>query len=302
MKVHVYTDIDTLFGRASRVWMDTLLEAGHDVEFIDLGTNTDAPLPNVGVADVNLLIAGIYALPRFAKHGLPRHGRHVLWMFDPLTKNEASVHRHKASLFDALAPTLHAVMAMDASIEHYVRQHFPALTAFYLPYLVAEKHMREPLPETQRNRGIVMLGGDTPRRREAEKHFLASAAPLDAEFIWGGMWGTARDACRAGARISLSIHADAEHTYFDQFRAFETWALGTAVVSDRFEGWGGFGIEPGVHMAMAAPEDMPLVCAELLADAPRREAMVQASQLLLRERFSPAAWQSRMLSMIESVA
>lgn len=44
------------------------------------------------------------------------------------------------------------------------------------------------------------------------------------------------------------------------------------------------------------------LCAELLADVPRREAMVQASQQLLRERFSPAAWQGRMLSMIESVA
>ena len=37
MKVHVYTDIDTLSGRASRLWMDTLLEAGHEVEFIDMG-------------------------------------------------------------------------------------------------------------------------------------------------------------------------------------------------------------------------------------------------------------------------
>lgn len=289
MKVHVYTDIDTLFGRASRVWMDTLLEAGHDVEFIDLGTHTDAPLPKAGAADVNLLIAGIYALPRFAKHGLPPHGKHVLWMFDPLTKNQDSVHRHKAGLFDALAPELHAVMAMDASIERYVKQHFPALAVFWLPYLVAGKHVRDPLPEARRNRGVIMLGGDTPRRREAESHFLASPSPLNAEFIWSGMWGAARDACRAGSRISLSIHADAEHTYFDQFRAFETWALGTAVVCDHFDGWEHFGIEPGVHLAMAEPKDMPLVCAELLADVPRREAMVRASQQLLRERFSTAA-------------
>jgi hypothetical protein len=302
VKVHVYTDIETLFGRASRLWMDTLLEAGHDVEFVDLGTNTDAPLPDVGAADVNVLVAGIYALPRFAKQGLPRHGKHVLWMFDPLTKNEASVHRHKAALFDALAPDLHAVMAMDASIERYIAQHFPALAAFYLPYLVADKHVRVPLAEAQRNRGIILLGGDTPRRREAEKHFLDSKAPLDAEFIWSGMWGTARDACRAEARISLSVHADAEHTYFDQFRAFETWAAGTVVVSDPFDGWESFGIEPGVHLAMAAPQDMPQLCAELLADVPQREAMVRASQRLLREKFSPAVWQGRMLSMIESVA
>jgi hypothetical protein len=302
VKVHVYTDIDTLFGRASRLWMDTLLEAGHEVEFIDMGNSTDAPLPNVGACDINLLVAGIYALPRFAKQGLPRHGKHVLWMFDPLTKNEASVHSHKASLFDALAPGLHAVMAMDTSIERYVAQHFPALATFYLPYLVAGKHVRAPLPEAQRSRGIILLGGDTPRRREAEKNFLGAASPLDAEFIWSGMWGAARDACRAEARISLSIHADAEHTYFDQFRAFETWAAGTVVVSDHFEGWESFGIEPGVHLAMAELADMPLVCAELLADVPRREAMVRATQTLLRERFSPAAWQGRMLSMIEGIA
>ncbi len=29
MKIHVYTDIATLFGHACRVWMDVLLQAGH---------------------------------------------------------------------------------------------------------------------------------------------------------------------------------------------------------------------------------------------------------------------------------
>jgi hypothetical protein len=43
VKVHVYTAIDTLFGRASRPWMGTLLEAGHEVEFIDMGNSTDMP-------------------------------------------------------------------------------------------------------------------------------------------------------------------------------------------------------------------------------------------------------------------
>lgn len=61
-------------------------------------------------------------------------------------------------------------------------------------------------------------------------------------------------------------------------------------LSDHFESWEGFGIEPGVHRAMAVPENMPLVCAELPADTLRREATEQA------------AWQGRMLSMIESVA
>jgi len=303
LQIHLYTDIDTLFGRAVRLWMDVLLQAGHEVEFIDLGHSTDAPLPNVGPCDVNLLVAGIYAFERFAKHGMPRHGKHVLWMFDPLTRNaSAMVHRHKAELFDAIAPGLHAVMAMDASIERYLAQHFPALTSLRLPYLVADKQLRAPLPEADRTRDIVMLGGDTARRREAERLFLASPGPLKAEFIRSGLWGTARDACRAGARISLNVHADSELRYFDQFRTFEAWAAGTAVVSDSFEGWEDFGIVPGVHMVMAELEDLPRACAELLADVPRREAMVKASQTLLRERFSPAAWEGRMLAMIESMA
>jgi glycosyltransferase involved in cell wall biosynthesis len=125
---------------------------------------------------------------------------------------------------------------------------------------------------------------------------------LKAEFIWAGLWGAARDAFRAGARINLNVHADAELHYFDQFRTFEAWAAGTAVVSDSFEGWEDFGIQPGVHMAMAELQDLPRACAELLADVPRREAMVRASQALLRERFSPAAWQGRMLAMMESIA
>jgi hypothetical protein len=303
LRIHLYTDIDTLFGRAVRLWMDVLLQAGHEVEFIDLGTSTDAPLPKVGPCDINLLIAGIYALPRFARHGLPRHGKHVLWMFDPLTRDaSATVHRHKAELFDAIAPGVHAVMAMDASIRRYIAQHFPALVTFHLPYLVADKHVREALPETSRSRDIVMLGGDTARRREAERLFLASPASPKAEFIWSGLWGAARDAYRAGARINLNVHADSELRYFDQFRSFEAWAAGTAVVSDSFAGWEDFGIVPGEHMVMAELEDLPQTCAELLADAPRREAMVRASQALLRERFSPAAWQGRMLAMIESVA
>ena len=304
MRVHLYTDIDTLFGRASRLWMDILLEAGHEVEYVDLGESTDAPLPDLGPCDVNLLIVGVYALSRFEKQGLPRHGKHALWMFDPLTRNTAAtVHRHKAYPFDAVAPGLHLVMAMDADIERYLNRYFPALATFRLPYLIAGKHVRAPLPEAQRTRDVLMLGGDTPRRREVEKFFLAGTpAPVKAEFIWHGLWGAARDACRAGARIGLNVHADNEHHYFDQFRTFETWAAGTAVVSDSFEGWEDFGMEPGVHLVTAELQDLPQACADLRADAPRREAMVRASQQLLRERFSPAVWRGRMLAMLEGIA
>jgi hypothetical protein len=304
LNIHVYTDLPLLFGQASRVWMDVLLGAGHEVEFIDLGAGADAPLPEVGHCDVNLIVAGIFAFRRFKQQGLPRHGKHLLWMFDPLTRDEAaSVHRHKTELFDALAPQLHAVMAMDGGIARYLNQHFPALATYRLPYLIAEKHLRAPRPDAARTRDVLMLGGDTPRRREAERLFLSAPAGMrQAEFIWGSLWGKERDERRAESRLCLNIHADTGHTYFDQFRAFEAWALGTPVVSEAFEDWDAFGIEPGVHMAIAELADLPLACADLLADAPRREAMARASQALLRERFSPAAWRSRMLAMLDSVA
>ena len=121
MKVHIYTDIDTLFGRACRIWMDVLLSAGHEVETIDLGTSTSAPLPNLGHSDVNLLICGIYAFERFGQHGLPKGDKNILWMLDPLTSDSAAnVHNYKAGLFDAFANQLNAVIAMDAPIESYL--------------------------------------------------------------------------------------------------------------------------------------------------------------------------------------
>jgi len=77
----------------------------------------DEPLPKVGPSDANLLVAGIYATARFKKWGLPGPGKNVLWMFDPLThQQDAVAHNHKSADFDAIAPQLDAVIAMDTSI------------------------------------------------------------------------------------------------------------------------------------------------------------------------------------------
>ncbi|MDB5967484.1 MAG: hypothetical protein JWQ72_3984, partial [Polaromonas sp.] len=246
----------------------------------------------------------IYAFERFGRQGLPKLGKHILWMFDPLTANPAAtMHRHKTELFEAIAPQLHAVLAMDASIGQHVRQRFPELPVFRLPYLIAERLICQPLPEPSRERGIIMLGGDSPHRRQAERVFKAAAGPAaKAEFIWRGMWGKARDGYRAGSRISLNIHADPAHTYFDQFRTFETWAMGTAVVSETCADLEAFGIEPGVHLAMGALPDLPAACEALMADVKRREAMVAAAQALLRARFTVPAWQATMVDILHQVA
>ncbi len=300
MKIHIYTDIANLFGRACRVWMDVLLDAGHEVELVDIGMGKDTPLPEVGHSDVNLLVTGIYAFARFQTWGLPRHGKNILWMFDPLTRQEdAHMHSHKATAFDALAGGLHAVIAMDASIQQYVQRHHPRLATLQIPYLIANRNIHAPMAESERTGQVLFMGGKTARREAAEACFQASATP--AEFSWAGLWGAARDEKRRRSRISLNIHADPAHTYFDQFRTLEAWAAGTVVATETTDGLAPWGIAPGVHLAMADLADLPQRCAELLADATTRARMSDAAQALLRQQFSPQRWQRDMLSVIAQI-
>ena len=300
MKVHIYTDIDNLFGKACRLWMDVLLAAGHEVEYIDLGMATSGALPGVGQADVNLIVAGIYAFERFGKEGLPR-GANLLWMLDPLTRNpEAAVHGYKAALFDAFAHGLDAVLAMDESIEGYLRLHCPGLPVFRLPYLMAERHIRPPLPASERDTDIIFMGGKTPEREHVEQ--LLAARPMVSRFVWSGLWGAQRDTSLRRSRISLAIHADSRHRYFDQFRTLEAWAAGTVVVCEDTADLRAHGIAAGIHLAMAPLDRLPEVCEALLADDAARARMTAAAQSLLRERFSVESWRARMLDIVTGLA
>lgn len=301
MKIHIYTDIANLFGQACRVWMDVLLDAGHDVELVDIGMANDQPLPEVGHSDVNLLVTGIYAFARFKDWGLPRHGKNIMWMFDPLTRQEdALMHGYKATAFDAVAAGLDAVIAMDVSIQQYVQRHHPRLQTLQIPYLIAPKNIHTPMAESERSGQVIFMGGRTARREVAEVQ-LKARGPA-AEFTWAGLWGAARDEKRRRARISLNIHADAIHTYFDQYRTLEAWAAGTPVVTETTDGLAHWGIVPGTHLVMADLEDLPEVSIDLLADAARREQMAHAAQELLRAQFSPQRWRREMLSVLENVA
>lgn len=300
MKIHIYTDIANLFGQACRVWMDVVLAAGHEAEIIDIGMGNDEPLPEVGPSDVNLLVAGIYATARFKKWGLPGPGKNVLWMFDPLThQQDAVAHNYKSADFDAIAPQLDTVIAMDTSIAAYVHRHHPGLPVIQIPYLVANKNIMTPLAEPNRTGGVLFTGGQTARRTAVDDHF--KAYPLQAEFVWAGLWAAARDDKRRRSRISLNIHADDRHTYFDQYRTLEAWAAGTAVVTETTGGLADWGIVPETHLVIADLQYLPEVCAELLADTTKRENMTQAAQELLRAQFSPQRWRREMLSVLENI-
>lgn len=300
MKIHIYTDIANLFGQACRVWMDVLLDAGHELELVDIGMGQDQPLPEVGRSDVNLLVTGIYAFARFKEWGLPKHGKNIMWMFDPLTRQQdALMHGYKATAFDAVAAGLDAVIAMDTSIQQYVQRHHPHLLTLQIPYLIAPKNIRAPLAESERNGQLIFMGGKTARREIAEAQFKARGTA--AEFAWAGLWGAAREDKRRRSRISLNIHADPAHTYFDQFRTLEAWAAGTVVATETTDGLADWGIEPGVHLAMADLADLPEACAALLADEARRARMTEAAQVLLRQQFSPDRWRREMLSVITQI-
>jgi hypothetical protein len=298
LNIHIYTDIDTLFGRACRIWMDVLLDAGHEAEYIALGTDRENALPNVGPADVNVLVCGIYAFARFGKHGLPR-GKNILWMLDPLTRNpDAAVHGYKATLFDAFAPELDAVLAMDQPIEDYLRSHYPSLPVSQLPYMVADKHIRAPESDSARTGGVVFIGHPSPPREQAEALFKSTGVP--AEFVWSGLWGKQREDKLRHARIALTIHAEPKHTYFDQFRTLEAWAAGTAVVSESTSGLEAHGITSGKHLVTGTLADLPALCQSLLADPPRRHAIRVAAQALLKQQFSVQRWQAHMIAVINS--
>jgi hypothetical protein len=305
LKIHIYTDIDTLFGRAARLWMDVLVTAGHNVEFVDLGTSTDSPLPELGHCDLNLLIVGIYAFERFGKHGLPAHGKNLQWMLDPLTADpQATVHGHKAQLFDTFAGGLDAVIAMDEPIEAYLVKHYPALAVTRIPYLVAEKNIRVPEPEATRSGGAIFIGNSSPNRERAQRLFEQAGVAVD--FVWRGLWGAERERRLADARLALCIHADVQHTYFDQFLTLEAWAAGTVVLAEgtshhnESSGMTAHGIESGRHLAVARLKDMPAICRQLLEDAPARQQMLLASQQMLREHFSPLKWTSQMLAVVDA--
>ncbi len=280
--------------------MDMLVQAGHEVELVDLGMDNRAPLPEVEPASVNLIVAGIYAWNRFQKWGLPKNGKNVLWVFDPLTHNDASLmHRHKATAFDAIAAQFDAVVAMNKPIASYLELHHPRLVTLKIPYLIAEKRIATPLDEALRRRPIIFLGGQSAHRLTVESHFAAHK--LAADFVWTGLWGEERDHWRTHCCINLNLHAEAEHTYFDQFRALETWAAGAVVLSEATDGLAEFGIEPSVHLVSADWQLMPEVCLQLLQDRACRERLTKAAQGLLREQFSMHRWKNDILRLISNL-
>jgi hypothetical protein len=205
-------------------------------------------------------------------------------MFDPLTRDEATVHRHKAGLFDAIAPGLHAVMAMDASIERYLRSisrrlPFSGCPTWWRANTCAHRFPKRKEAAASSCWAATRRGGAKPRNT-----FLAGRAPECRVHLERPVGRGARCLPRRRAHQPERSCRCRAH-YFDQFRAFETWAAGTAVVSDISKAGKISASSPACTWPWPISRTCRWACAELLADVPRREAMVRASQQLLRERF-----------------
>jgi hypothetical protein len=300
-KVILYTTFGGLFGGMCRSWRDALERGGHAAEVLDLRNEWQGPLPVVDGAGVNIHVGGTSLLRIVGRHGLPRTGKNVLWVFEPLTDDPASEkHYHKSLLLTAVARRFDAFIGMDDRVVAYLRAHYPDVPTFWIPYTIDREAITPPVAEDRRRIDILWLArlARSARRRAARDWFRR--AGLAVRLVRAGLYGAARDRVIARSRLNLEVHGDHVH-YTDQCRMFLAWAGGAVVVSEPCEHFAAFGIEDGVHLVTAELDRFPEVCRELLGDPARRGRIARAAQQLLRDRYSTERWTAAMREVVRTV-
>src|SRR5438067_2204995 len=250
-KVVLYSTFGGLFGGMCRSWRDALERRGAAAEVLDLRNDWQGPLPVVDDADVNIHVAGAALLRVVGRHGLPRRGKNVLWMFEPLTDDPASEkHYHKSLLLAAVARRFDAFIGMDDRVVAYLRAHYPDVPTFRIPYTIDPGAITPPVAEGRRRIDVLWLARleRSARRRAAWGAFRQAGLPV--RLVGAGLYGERRDRVIARSRINLDVHGD-HVRYANQCRLFLAWAGGAAVVSEPCEHYPALGIEDGVHLATA---------------------------------------------------
>lgn len=297
MKVVIYTDFAPLFGRLCNSWQNLLMAEGHQVDFVPLGCSDSDPIPLIEDVDLNFWVAGMFVLKRLAKVGLPRNAKNLLWMLDPLAEEgDSEGHRHKAVALDVFGNQFDTIIAMNSLIADYANRHYPNVRTYIVPITVDPIHIIAPMPDATRSLDVLHLGHRSERRQNLEKQFTEKAK-FSYRFVWGGLWDEAREPVLTGSRISLKTHLDS-HVYFDQFRSFEAWAAGNALISEPSGPTEEYGVEPGVHHIVCQMDAFVDTCDEILRDAGKRSQMIAAGQELLRTRYVPAVWKDKMLEIL----
>ncbi len=299
MKIAIYTHCAALFHRMCEGWVRHLARAGHRATLVATEWQWEEPFPVDSACDVHLFVACTPTLKALDKHGTPSRGTSVVWLLEPLTdRRDAPIQAPKAGLLGRVIERFDAAIGMDSEIVSYVEAIAPGLPTAVIPYTVDELRILQPLADEKRKIDVIHVGTCSERRAGLAKQFGGKA--FKTRFVWGGLWEKDRDIALAFSRISLQMHID-EHRYFDQHRIFESWAAGCAVVAEESGPPRLGGVETGKHMAVASSEELADTCERLLADSRRRLAMIAASQDLLRERYTPAAWVSTMVELLQRV-
>ena len=169
MNVAIYTYFRPLFGRLCRSWQRHLLDRGHSVQVVEATCLGDHAIPWQEQRDVHLVIAGVWILKALRDFGFPTAGKTALWICEPLFDQPEITHAWKASILKDVAARFDAVAGMNDQIVQYLRNQFPAVPTFKIPYTIDAADILVPLPENQRTiistYPITSSMADLPGRR-----------------------------------------------------------------------------------------------------------------------------------------
>ncbi|MBI4911937.1 MAG: glycosyltransferase family 1 protein [Acidobacteria bacterium] len=299
MRILLHSTFRALYQRLAEAWVEQFEKAGHEAAWQDLCVDPSGNVWAPPGAQLHLYLGGLSMLQALAAAPSLPPGRQVLWLFEPLTHpEEPGLHGDKTRLLHTVAPRFHGFLAMDLAVAVHLRRHFPSIPVAEQPYVIAGRHLREPLADGAREIDVLMLGRSSPRRLESEAHFRA--AGLDARFVWGGFYGEARYDLWARSRINLNVHRELP-AHFDRVRSFEAWAAGCPVVAEDSPDLPASGVVEGLHLVAGPLEELPARCAGLLGDLQARQRLARSGQALLREAYLPEHWRGPLVSFLSSL-
>lgn len=300
-KIIFYTTFGELFGDLCHAWRVTLEQYGFAVEVMILKNYWQSPLPVVANATINIFVAGLSLLKIIGQHGLPEKGKKVLWVVEPLTDDESSEkHYHKSRALKLVGHCFDIFIGMDDKIVSYLREKYPSIPSYWIPYTLASEAITRPVADDERSIDILWLARleRSSHRNLAYQCFQEMHFPV--RLISAGLYGKERDQTLSQSKISLEVHGD-HVIYCDQFRLFMSWAKGAVVLSEPCDHYAGFGIKDDVHLVISKLEEFSNICKELLSAPHKRMTIAHAAQELLQQQFTTKVWANQFISILHSL-
>ncbi len=300
-RIIFYTTFGELFGEFCHAWRVTLEQYGFAVEVMILKNHWQIQLPVVANSTVNIFVAGLSLLKIIGEHGLPEKGKKVLWVVEPLTDDESSEkHYHKSLSLKLVGHCFDVFIGMDDKIVSYLREKYPNIPSYWIPYTLAPEAITLPVEDDERSIDVLWLARleRSSHRSFAYQCFQEMHFPV--RLISAGLYGEERDQTLVQSKISLEVHGD-HVIYCNQFRLFMSWAKGSVVLSEQCDHYADFGIKDGVHLVISKLEEFSDICKELLSDPHKRMAISHAAQELLRQQFTTKVWVNKFIGILHSL-